>query len=62
VPHGAWIAASLPPVLKELAELRNPAAHSTSVSRDDARRLRDRMLGVGGASILVDLGRAAVRD
>jgi hypothetical protein len=55
--HGPWVAASLPPLLAELADLRNPAAHSRAVSSDEARKLRDRVLGVGGVGILADLGR-----
>lgn len=58
--HGAWATASLPPVLKELAALRNPAAHSAAVSREDAKRLRDRMLGVGGVGVLEELSRVRV--
>lgn len=55
--HGEWFSASLPPFLKQLSELRNPAAHSQSVSSDEARKLRERVLGIGGAGILTDLAR-----
>lgn len=55
--NGEWFTASLPPVLKQLSELRNPAAHSAAVTSDDARRLRDRVLGVGVPGILAELGR-----
>ena len=55
--NGEWFTASLPPVLKQLSELRNPAAHSAAITSDDARRLRDRVLGVGMPGILAELGR-----
>lgn len=55
--HGAWVAASLPPILQEFAALRNPAAHNGATSSEDARRLRDRVLGVGTPGILTELGR-----
>lgn len=54
--NGGWVAASLPPLLRDLAELRNPAAHSEAVSREAAARWRDRMLGIGGQSIVGELG------
>jgi hypothetical protein len=55
--HGEWFATSLPPIMRELAELRNPAAHGGKVSRDAARRLRDTMVGVACTGTLVELGR-----
>ena len=55
--HGEWFTASLPPILRQLSDLRNPAAHTTAVSADEARKLRDRILGVGVPSILAELGR-----
>lgn len=55
--HGEWFTSSLPPILKQLSELRNPAAHSAASSADEARKLRDRMLGIGGMSILAELSR-----
>jgi len=56
-PGGEWFTASLPPILKELAALRNPAAHSTRLDRDTATKLRNRLLGVGSAGVINDLGR-----
>ena len=55
--RGEWFTASLPPIMRELAEVRNPAAHSTKVSREDARRVRDAMVGVACVGTLVELGR-----
>lgn len=54
---GEWFAASLPPILRELADVRNPAAHTSRVSRDTATELRNRVLGIGSAGTLVRLGK-----
>jgi hypothetical protein len=56
-PGGEWFTASLPPILKELADLRNPAAHTARVDREAATTLRNRLLGVGGGGVINDLGR-----
>ena len=45
---GAWFVASLPPILKELADVRNPAAHGRGVERGVVARMRERVIGVGG--------------
>jgi hypothetical protein len=44
---GEWFTASLPNILKELANVRNRAAHSAALDRDTVKRLRNRYLGVG---------------
>lgn len=54
---GDFVAVTLPPVLKEIAELRNPAAHTGRVARDQMAPLRDRLVGVGCMGRLVELGR-----
>jgi hypothetical protein len=59
--NGEWFAASLPPVLRELAELRNRAAHGARIGRDTARTLRDRMLGIGELGIINQLGHVRPR-
>lgn len=59
--HAEWFTASLPPILRELANLRNPAAHSQGVGRDSAISLRNRLMGVGGAGDFNELGRVTVR-
>lgn len=59
--NGEWFTASLPPILFELSEIRNPAAHSRGVDRDQATRVRNRVLGVGVESTLVRLGGVRVR-
>jgi hypothetical protein len=55
--HGDWFVTSLPPIMRELADARNPAAHTAKVGREDARRRRDSMVGVACVGTLVDLGR-----
>lgn len=55
--HGEWFTSSLPPVLKELSELRNPAAHATRIGREIATRIRNRALGVGCQGTLVELAK-----
>ncbi|GLC27760.1 hypothetical protein [Roseisolibacter agri] len=57
VANAAWVTTSLPPILRQLSEARNPAAHSEPVTREDARRLRDAQLGVGSAAMLDELAR-----
>ena len=54
---GPWFTASLPPIMRELAESRNPAAHTAMVGREAARRVRDVMVGVACVGTLVELGR-----
>ena len=58
---GPWFTASLPPIMRDLAESRNPAAHSAKVGRETARRVRDGMVGVGCVGTLVELGRVRPR-
>jgi hypothetical protein len=58
---GEWFTASLPPILKELTELRNPAAHGGALAREKAIALRNRMLGVGSIGQLLQLAQVKVR-
>jgi hypothetical protein len=60
-PGGEWFTASLPPILRELSELRNPAAHSTSLGREVATALRNRLMGVGSLGAFTELGRVRTR-
>jgi hypothetical protein len=55
--NGAWFAASLPPILRDMADLRNPAAHERAVGKGEAGDMRNRCVGVGQSGILVELGR-----
>jgi hypothetical protein len=59
--HGEWFTSSLPPTLREFAEVRNRAAHREAVQAAQVRVMRNRLLGVGMPSILVDLARAKPR-
>ncbi len=59
--HGEWATVSLPPIVRDLADTRNAAAHRERVSREDARRLRDRNLGVGCHGSLLDLAKVRLR-
>ena len=52
---GDWLLTSGGAVLQTFANHRNPAAHSQVVSRDEARRLRNQLLGIGGQGDLVQL-------
>ena len=54
--NGAWFAASLPPILADLARLRNPGAHTEHVERDQAVQLRNQLVGVACTGALVELG------
>jgi hypothetical protein len=59
-PGAEWFMASLPPILTELAESRNPAAHSARLERGAASMLRNRLVGVGERGVINDLGRVRV--
>lgn len=59
--NGLWFAASLPPILRDMADIRNPAAHEKTVGREAAAQFRNRCVGVGGLGALVELARCATR-
>lgn len=59
--NGEWFTASLPPILKNLSERRNPAAHSTRVSSAQAAELRNWLLGVGSLGVLAELGKVRAK-
>jgi hypothetical protein len=52
---GDWLVRQAAYVLRDIARHRNPAAHSEPVSRADAERLRNQLLGVGCYGDLVRL-------
>lgn len=58
---GEFFTASLPAILKELTDLRNPAAHGGTIAREDAIKLRNRMIGVGSLGQLLQLAQVRVR-
>jgi hypothetical protein len=59
--QGAWFAGQLPAILDALATDRNPGAHVARITRDMARRWRERIVGVGCEGILAALARSRVR-
>jgi len=52
-----FFTASLPAILKELTDIRNAAAHSSSLDRETVRKLRNRFLGVGCEGDFVKLAK-----
>ena len=60
-PKAVRLGASLPAILRDLANVRNPAAHSASLDRESVRALRNRYIGVGCEGELVRLSRVTVR-
>ncbi len=59
--NGEWFASCLPPILRELADMRNPAAHRERVTREQASDLRNRMLGIGVPAAVTELARVKMR-
>ncbi len=55
-----WFTASLPAILRDLANIRNPAAHSERIDREQARKRRNRFLGIGCEGDLVRLAKVRV--
>jgi hypothetical protein len=53
-----WLRGSASRELRGIAELRNPAAHSASVTLEQAEHVRAKVLGVGCEGLLVRLARA----
>jgi hypothetical protein len=58
---GNWFTSSLPPILDELRELRNPGAHSARIDARTAGGWRDRLLGVGAMGVFVELARSRAK-
>ena len=59
--NGEWFSASLPPILAEFSDVRNPAAHTGRVGRDQAIARRNRLVGVGGEGVFAQLGRVKMK-
>ena len=53
--NGAWFVESLPAVIEELREARNPAAHEAVADRGRVVQLRNHLVGVGCLGSLVEL-------
>lgn len=60
--NGDWFVDHLPRVLSDVAEVRNPGVHRARVDREAATRLRNRLMGVGGQAVFVELARVRVRS
>ena len=41
--------------MEAVQELRNPAAHSKAIGREEVLRVRDELLGIGRPGVLVEL-------
>lgn len=62
LPHDwSWIEGVLPHELEPVLELRNPAAHSRTVRREEIGRWRQNLLGIGCEGLLVRIVRAKLR-
>lgn len=59
--NGTWFTASLPPILEQLTDLRNAAAHGRPVDRAEIVRLRNRFVGVGCKGELLELALVRLR-
>ncbi len=58
---GEWFTASLPAILNELTELRNPAAHGGALDRAAVIALRNRLIGVGALGQLLHLAQVRTK-
>jgi hypothetical protein len=59
--HGVWFTGSLPAILDEFREVRNPGAHEARIDRQTATRWRNRLVGVGCVGDFVELARVRLR-
>ena len=59
--HGDWFVDAFPAVLGRVADVRNPAVHTTRIDRETALALRNTLMGVGCQGAFVDLARVRVR-
>ncbi|MGW8267526.1 MAG: hypothetical protein ACWGSQ_14260 [Longimicrobiales bacterium] len=59
--HG-WILGELPHCLRRIVDLRNPAAHSTSSTRDAVGTRRREVLGIGLEGVVPRLARVKLRS
>jgi len=57
----AWILGELPHCLRRILDLRNPAAHSTSSTRDAVGTRRREVLGIGLEGVIPRLARVKLR-
>ncbi len=57
VAEGEWFTSSLYAIIRELSEIRNPAAHSSALDRETVRKLRNKYVGVGCEGDFIRLSR-----
>ena len=57
VAEGEWFTSGLYAIISELADIRNAAAHSSSLDRETVRKLRNKYVGVGCEGDLVRLAK-----
>jgi hypothetical protein len=63
LPHDwRWLEGELPAQLEPILDLRNPAAHERSVTREEMGRLRQSILGIGCEGLLVRIVRSKLRS
>ncbi len=60
-PAAGWLTQMLPAQLERIEDLRNPGAHSETVARAEAERLREMVLGIGCYGLIVRLGQVGRR-
>lgn len=60
--EGEWFTSSLYAIIRELAEIRNPAAHSSALDRETVRKLRNKYIGVGCEGDFVRLAKVRPCD
>jgi hypothetical protein len=60
--EGQWLTRQAAYVLQDLARHRNPAAHAEAVTRAEAERLRNQLLGIGCYGDLVRLAGVRLRQ
>ena len=58
---GAWFTGEFATIIDEFATVRNPAAHGEGVRREIVAYWRERMLGVGGESVVARLALVGIR-
>jgi hypothetical protein len=52
---------SLPRVLNEVVQVRNPGVHRERIGRDNATRLRDKLVGVGCQGVFSELAKVQAK-
>jgi hypothetical protein len=58
--HGEWFTTQLPPILGELRDARNKAAHVNQLDHETVGRLREQLVGVGCLGWLLELAKVRV--